>query len=85
MGTILVTGGAGFIGSHLTARLVARGDDVVCLDDFNDYYDPAFKRENVEPFRGSPRWRLVEGDIRDASLVEETSPASTRRSTGSAR
>src|SRR3990170_6040525 len=72
MGTILVTGGAGFIGSHLTARLVARGDDVVCLDDFNDYYDPAFKRENVEPFRGSPRWRLVEGDIRDASLVEET-------------
>ncbi|HLE60295.1 MAG TPA: GDP-mannose 4,6-dehydratase, partial [Thermoanaerobaculaceae bacterium] len=53
-------------------RLVARGDDVVCLDDFNDYYDPAFKRENVEPFRGSPRWRLVEGDIRDASLVEET-------------
>jgi UDP-glucuronate 4-epimerase len=72
MGTILVTGGAGFIGSHLTARLVARGDDVVCLDDFNDYYDPAFKRENVEPFRGSPRWRLVEGDIRDVSLVEET-------------
>ena len=72
MGTILVTGGAGFIGSPLTARLVARGDDVVCLDDFNDYYDPAFKRENVEPFRGSPRWRLVEGDIRDASLVEET-------------
>ncbi|OFV83374.1 MAG: epimerase [Acidobacteria bacterium RBG_13_68_16] len=72
MGRILVTGGAGFIGSHLTARLVARGDDVVCLDDFNDYYDPAFKRENVEPFRGSPRWRLVEGDIRNAALVEET-------------
>jgi UDP-glucuronate 4-epimerase len=72
MGRILVTGGAGFIGSHLTARLVARGDDVVCLDDFNDYYDPAFKRENVEPFRDSPHWRLVEGDIRDAVLVEKT-------------
>jgi len=72
MGKILVTGGAGFIGSHLTARLLARGDDVVCLDDFNDYYDPAFKRQNVELFRGSPRWHLVEGDIRDATLVEET-------------
>ena len=72
MGRILVTGGAGFIGSHLTARLLARGDDVVCLDDFNDYYDPAFKRKNVEPFRGSPRWHLVEGDVRDATLVEET-------------
>jgi UDP-glucuronate 4-epimerase len=71
VGTTLVTGGAGFIGSHLTDRLLARGDAVVCLDDFNDYYDPAFKRQNVEPFRANPRWRLVEGDIRDASLVEE--------------
>jgi UDP-glucuronate 4-epimerase len=72
MGRILVTGGAGFIGSHLTARLLASGADVVCLDDFNDYYDPAFKRKNVEPFRGSTQWQLVEGDIRDATLVEET-------------
>ncbi len=72
MATILVTGGAGFIGSHLTARLLERGADVVCLDDFNDYYDPAFKRENVRPFEGNPRWRLVEGDIRDAALVNET-------------
>src|SRR5512136_2165291 len=72
MGTILVTGGAGFIGSHLTARLLSRGDDVVCLDDFNDYYDPAFKRENVEPFLGRANWHLVEGDIRDSALVEET-------------
>jgi len=72
MARILVTGGAGFIGSHLTARLLSRGDDVVCLDDFNDYYDPAFKRENVEPFRGRTNWHLVEGDIRDSALVEET-------------
>jgi UDP-glucuronate 4-epimerase len=72
MARILVTGGAGFIGSHVTARLLARGADVVCLDDFNDYYDPAFKRENVEPFRGSTHWHLVEGDIRDATLVEDT-------------
>jgi UDP-glucuronate 4-epimerase len=69
MRTILVTGGAGFIGSHLTARLLARGLSVVCLDDFNDSYDPAFKRENVETFSGRPEWTLVEGDIRDADLV----------------
>jgi UDP-glucuronate 4-epimerase len=69
---ILVTGGAGFIGSHLTGRLLERGAEVVCLDDFNDYYDPAFKRDNVRPFEGNPRWHLVEGDIRDPSLVGAT-------------
>jgi UDP-glucuronate 4-epimerase len=72
MTTILVTGGAGFIGSHLTTRLLARGAEVVCLDDFDDYYEPAFKRENVAPFLENPRWHLVEGDIRDEGLVEET-------------
>ncbi len=72
MATILVTGGAGFIGSHVCAALLERGADVVCLDDFNDYYDPAFKRANVAPFAENARWRLVEGDIRDAGLVEDT-------------
>jgi UDP-glucuronate 4-epimerase len=72
MGTILVTGGAGFIGSHLTTRLLERVAEVVCLDDFNDYYDPAFKRGNVEPFGANRLWHLVEGDIRDAALVEQT-------------
>ena len=74
---ILLTGGAGFIGSHLTRRLLARGDRVTVLDDFNDYYDPARKRANVAPFlaadsEDSPRYRLVEGDIRDAALVDRT-------------
>jgi UDP-glucuronate 4-epimerase len=69
MGKILVTGGAGFIGSSVTAQVLARGEEVVCLDDFNDYYDPAFKRENVARFAGHPGWRLVEGDIRDGALV----------------
>ena len=43
---ILVTGAAGFIGSHLAQKLVERGDEIVGLDNFNDYYDPAMKRAN---------------------------------------
>jgi UDP-glucuronate 4-epimerase len=72
MGSILVTGGAGFIGSHVSEALLARGCDVVCLDEFNDYYNPAFKRANVEPLHRNPHWRLVEGDIRDSDLVADT-------------
>ena len=67
---VLVTGGAGFIGSHLTQRLLGRGDRVTVLDDFNDFYDPARKRANVAPFIKNPDYELVEGDIRDADLVE---------------
>jgi UDP-glucuronate 4-epimerase len=66
---VLITGGAGFIGSHLADRRLARGDRVVVLDDFNDFYDPRRKRRNVEPHNGVPRYRLVEGDIRDRDLV----------------
>src|SRR5262245_40964769 len=61
---ILVTGGAGFIGSHLVRRLLASGRGVTVLDDFNDYYDPSIKRANVA--EGA---RLVEGDIRDAKAL----------------
>ena len=68
---ILVTGAAGFIGSHLTRRLLARGDRITVLDDFNDFYDPARKRANVAPFLENPAYKLVEGDIRDARLVDE--------------
>ena len=66
---LLVTGGAGFIGSQLTGRRLAAGDRVTVIDDFNDYYDPALKRANVAAALSSPRYRLVEGDIRDRELV----------------
>ena len=66
---VLITGGAGFIGSHLADRLLTRGDRVVVLDDFNDYYEPRVKRANAAPHIGHPCYRLVEGDIRDRALV----------------
>jgi UDP-glucuronate 4-epimerase len=73
---VLVTGGAGFIGSHVTGRLLGRGDRVTALDDFNDFYDPALKRANAARFAGRDDWRLVEGDIRDATLVDRLFAAS---------
>jgi UDP-glucuronate 4-epimerase len=67
---VLVTGGAGFIGSHLTRRLLDRGDRITVLDDFNDFYDPDRKRANIAPFLPREDYELVEGDIRDAALVD---------------
>jgi UDP-glucuronate 4-epimerase len=70
---VLVTGAAGFIGSHVSALLLARGDEVVGLDNFDPYYAPARKRSNVEAVQDGPggaRFRLVQGDIRDRELVE---------------
>lgn len=61
----LVTGGAGFIGSHLIDRLLARGDHVLCLDNFCDAYDPAEKRANIAAHLQHPRYGLIEADITD--------------------
>ena len=68
---VLVTGAAGFIGSHLTERLLANQDAVICLDNFNDFYDPQIKRENIIDFMDNSRFHLIEGDIRDSNLVEK--------------
>ena len=68
---VLVTGAAGFIGSHLTERLLANQDAVICLDNFNDFYDPQIKRENIIDFIDNSRFHLIEGDIRDSDLVEK--------------
>ncbi|MEM0913672.1 MAG: NAD-dependent epimerase/dehydratase family protein [Planctomycetota bacterium] len=67
--TYLVTGVAGLIGSHVAERLVARGDAVVGLDNFNDYYDVRQKRENVAGLLDGPRFTLVEADLRDAAAM----------------
>lgn len=61
---VLVTGGAGFIGSHAVTALIERGDEVVVLDNFDPYYDPQLKRANLNPSA-----RLVEGDLRDGAAV----------------
>ena len=65
---ILITGGAGFIGSRLADRLLKAGREVVIIDNFNDYYDPALKRANIASLSGSAA--VVEGDIRDEALVQ---------------
>ncbi len=64
-----MTGAAGFIGSHVAERLVERGDEVVGLDNFDPFYARAVKERNLTALRRSPRFRFVEGDIRDAALV----------------
>jgi UDP-glucuronate 4-epimerase len=66
---VLLTGAAGFIGSHVAERLVARGDEVVGLDNFDDFYPRAVKEANLAALENEPRFRLVEGDVRDAALV----------------
>ena len=72
MSKIVVTGGAGFIGSHLCEALLGAGHTVVALDNFDDFYDPAVKRRNIEIALASELYTLVEGDIRDERAVAQT-------------
>lgn len=62
---VLVTGGAGFIGSHVVESLLSDGCDVTLLDSFDAFYERSIKERNIEPLRGHPRLHLIETDIRD--------------------
>ena len=65
---VVVTGAAGFIGSHLCEALLARGDEVLGIDAFTDHYGRAHKEANLAGWRDHPRFELVEADLRDAAL-----------------
>lgn len=69
MAVILVTGTAGFIGSHVTERLLGRGDTVVGLDNFDDFYARSIKERNLQAILPHPAYRHVEGDLRDAGAM----------------
>lgn len=66
---VLVTGAAGFIGSHVCEALLRRGDEVLALDNFDDFYSPGVKRANLKDIITHPHFRLIEGDIRDPGAV----------------
>jgi UDP-glucuronate 4-epimerase len=63
--SIIVTGAAGFIGMHVAARLLARGETVIGVDDFNTYYDPALKAARAARLEGLPGFRMVRADVAD--------------------
>ncbi|HEY1024343.1 MAG TPA: GDP-mannose 4,6-dehydratase [Sphingobacteriaceae bacterium] len=69
--SILVTGGAGFIGSNLAGKLLGLGHQVVCLDNFDDFYSRKQKEQNISGYRADVNFELIEGDIRDRKVLNE--------------
>lgn len=71
MARIVVTGGAGFIGSHLCEALVRDGHEVTALDNFDEFYEPARKQQNISSLINHSRFKLIEGDIRNPEDVQK--------------
>lgn len=71
MSVILITGGAGFIGSHLVRKLLSSRHSVIVLDNFNDFYDPRIKESNLKDVLAHPSFALIHGDIRDGELMSQ--------------
>ncbi len=75
---VLITGGAGFIGSNLAEMLLERGDEVICIDSFNDYYNPETKKSNIQKCLKNKRFKLFKEDILNLGKIdrifEETKP-----------
>ena len=67
----LITGGAGFIGSHLSERLLSNGHKITCVDDFNEYYDPKIKEKNIKISQNFAEYQLVRGDILNENQLTE--------------
>ncbi|RQH20541.1 NAD-dependent epimerase/dehydratase family protein [Okeania hirsuta] len=70
MTNIIVTGVGGFIGSHLAETLLNQGEKVIGIDQFNDYYDPALKRQNISQFQDNSAFQLIENDIQSLNWSE---------------
>lgn len=66
----MVTGGAGFIGSHIIQRLLQQKHDVICLDNFDPYYNPALKLQNIVKFQSDSHFKLIKGDILDKKIIK---------------
>ena len=71
MKTYLVTGGAGFIGSSLTEKLLNEGNRVIAIDNFCDYYSPLLKEKNIKDFLDNPNYKLYRTDIRNSEDIKE--------------
>ena len=70
MTNTIVTGVGGFIGSHLAETLLNQGDKVIGIDEFNDYYNPTLKRQNISQFQDHPGFQLIENDIQSLNWSE---------------
>ena len=75
---VLITGAAGFIGSHLCQRLLADGWAVVGVDNFDDFYDPQIKRRNISDCLKNKNFQLVEADIRDGEAMDKAAGEDVR-------